>query len=209
MSDSKSGLLAKLASSINAQGEIAGIDSAAVQGIVDVSVNSLVNAAPDTLNTLNELAAALGDDANFATTVTNNLAQKADASTLSSVAISGSFNDLSDKPAASSSLNTVTLLQQGALEVTTGEARWYAPANISISKVVARIASEADSVVTIVVKKNSYTVSTLNIAGGNLESIDTSNVVMNEGDYLTVDITAVGSTVTGNNLNVQFVYSII
>jgi hypothetical protein len=37
---------------------------------------TLVDSAPTTLDTLNELAAALGDDANFATTVTNALAGK-------------------------------------------------------------------------------------------------------------------------------------
>ena len=38
--------------------------------------DTVINAAPGALNTLNELAAALGDDANFSTTVTNNLATK-------------------------------------------------------------------------------------------------------------------------------------
>jgi hypothetical protein len=37
----------------------------------------LINGAPGALDTLNELAAALGDDANFAATVTNSLAAKA------------------------------------------------------------------------------------------------------------------------------------
>ena len=37
---------------------------------------ALVDSAPTTLNTLNELAAALGDDANFSTTVTNSIATK-------------------------------------------------------------------------------------------------------------------------------------
>jgi len=36
----------------------------------------LVDSAPSTLNTLNELAAALGDDASFSTTVTNSIATK-------------------------------------------------------------------------------------------------------------------------------------
>ena len=40
-------------------------------------VNALIAGAPGALNTLDELAAALGDDANFATTVTNSLAAKA------------------------------------------------------------------------------------------------------------------------------------
>ena len=43
----------------------------------DRAVSNLVDSAPSSLDTLNELAAALGDDANFSTTVTNSLASKA------------------------------------------------------------------------------------------------------------------------------------
>ena len=42
--------------------------------------STIVNSAPAALDTLNELAAALGDDANFATTMTNALAGKASTS---------------------------------------------------------------------------------------------------------------------------------
>jgi hypothetical protein len=42
----------------------------------DTAVSNLVDSAPDALNTLNELAAALGDDANFSTTVNSNIASK-------------------------------------------------------------------------------------------------------------------------------------
>jgi len=45
----------------------------------DQEVAALVSAAPGTLDTLNELAAALGDDPNFATTVTDSIATKLDA----------------------------------------------------------------------------------------------------------------------------------
>jgi hypothetical protein len=45
------------------------------QNVTD-EVAALVDSAPSTLDTLNELAAALGDDPNFATTTTNNLAGK-------------------------------------------------------------------------------------------------------------------------------------
>jgi hypothetical protein len=48
----------------------------------DAILAALVNSSPDALNTLNELAAALGDDPNFATTVLNQIAAKADASAL-------------------------------------------------------------------------------------------------------------------------------
>jgi len=45
-------------------------------GYTDSAVANLVDSAPTTLDTLNELAAALGDDANFSTTVTNSIATK-------------------------------------------------------------------------------------------------------------------------------------
>jgi hypothetical protein len=49
----------------------------ATEEYVDTAVTNLVASAPEALDTLNELAAALGDDANFATTVTNSIATKA------------------------------------------------------------------------------------------------------------------------------------
>ena len=48
----------------------------ATTAFVQTELASLVDSAPSTLNTLNELAAALGDDANFSTTVTNSIAAK-------------------------------------------------------------------------------------------------------------------------------------
>ena len=45
---------------------------------INAAVAALVDTAPGTLDTLNELAAAIGDDANFATTVTTSIAAKAD-----------------------------------------------------------------------------------------------------------------------------------
>jgi hypothetical protein len=49
---------------------------AATKGYVDTEVSNLVASAPGTLDTLNELAAALGDDANFSTTITSSIATK-------------------------------------------------------------------------------------------------------------------------------------
>jgi len=48
----------------------------ATTAFVATEVASLVDSAPGALNTLNELAAALGDDANYATTTTNAIATK-------------------------------------------------------------------------------------------------------------------------------------
>ena len=66
---------------------------------VDTEVANLVNSAPATLDTLDELAAALGDDANFATTVTTSIALKAP---LASPALTG----VPTSPTAASGTNT-------------------------------------------------------------------------------------------------------
>lgn len=50
----------------------------ATEEYVNTSVASVVNSAPETLNTLNELAAALGNDENFATTVATQIGNKVD-----------------------------------------------------------------------------------------------------------------------------------
>ena len=47
----------------------------------DTKIANLVDSAPDTLNTLNELAAALGDDANFSTTVLEQIGNKVSKTT--------------------------------------------------------------------------------------------------------------------------------
>lgn len=49
----------------------------AVVGLIATQITALVDSSPGTLDTLNELAAALGDDPSFATTITNALALKA------------------------------------------------------------------------------------------------------------------------------------
>ena len=56
---------------------------------VRTEISNLVNSAPSTLDTLNELASALGNDANFSTTVTNSLAGKAN---LSGASFTGSIS---------------------------------------------------------------------------------------------------------------------
>ena len=50
--------------------------SPASTAFVQQEIAALVDSSPDSLNTLNELAAALGDDASFSTTVTNSIATK-------------------------------------------------------------------------------------------------------------------------------------
>lgn len=71
---------------------------AASTAFVRNEISNLVGSAPSTLDTLNELASALGNDANFSTTITNNLAGKANLSGASFTgtisAPSGNITDL-------------------------------------------------------------------------------------------------------------------
>ena len=48
----------------------------ATTAYADTAISNLVDSSPSALNTLNELAAALGDDANFSSTVNTNIAAK-------------------------------------------------------------------------------------------------------------------------------------
>ena len=81
-----------------------GITDAYTKTEVDTKVAGLVDSAPEALNTLNELAAALGDDPNFATTMSTAIGKKANSADLATVATSGSYNDLSNKPTIPTSL---------------------------------------------------------------------------------------------------------
>jgi hypothetical protein len=56
------------------------LDSKTTESYVDTQISNLVDSSPATLDTLNELAAALGDDPNFATTVSNQISTKANSS---------------------------------------------------------------------------------------------------------------------------------
>ena len=67
-----------LSNGVTATTQSAGDNSTkiATTAYTDTAISNLVDSSPSALNTLNELAAALGDDANFSTTVTNSIATK-------------------------------------------------------------------------------------------------------------------------------------
>jgi len=71
-----SGAIAMGTSKITGLGDPTLAQDAATKTYVDTQVASVIDTAPAALDTLNELAAALGDDANFSTTVTNSIATK-------------------------------------------------------------------------------------------------------------------------------------
>jgi len=78
----------------------------ATTAFVAAEIGALIDAAPGAMDTLNELAAALGDDPNFATTVTNALASK--------LAAASNLSDLPNKTTARSNLGLGSMATQNA-----------------------------------------------------------------------------------------------
>lgn len=81
----------------------------ATTAFVQAAVSALIDAAPGTLDTLNELAAALGDDPNFATTITTELAAK--------LVKANNLSDLTNAATARTNLGLGTIATQAASNV--------------------------------------------------------------------------------------------
>ena len=93
---------------------------------VDQKVAGIVDSAPEALNTLNELAAALGDDPNFATTISTEIGKKANASNVyTKDEVNESVNNLYDEVARA----------EGALEVAIGKKADKTYVDTEISKI--------------------------------------------------------------------------
>ena len=77
--------------------------SIATTSYVTTQINNLINGAPGVLDTLNELAAALGDDANFATTIATSVGTK--------LSIASNLSDVDDAPTALANIGGATAAQ--------------------------------------------------------------------------------------------------
>jgi hypothetical protein len=99
------------------QPTIPSIDGLATETYVDTAVSNLVDAAPGTLDTLNELAAALGDDADFATTTATSIGLKANTADLATVATTGAYSDLTGTPTVPSALTDLSITDGTAGQV--------------------------------------------------------------------------------------------
>ena len=69
-----------------------------VSTAISTAVNNVLDGAPALLDTLNEIAAAVGDDPNFVTTINTAISLKANTSDLSVVATSNNYEDLTNLP---------------------------------------------------------------------------------------------------------------
>ncbi len=103
--------------------------------------------------------------------------------------------------------SAVSLRQGGTLATVTGTERWYAPGDITITKIAARLGTVANANTGTSINKNGISVKTMAIPTGLYETIDTTNLfTMETSDYLTVDVTSVAPS-PGADLNIQIVYT--
>lgn len=95
--------------------------SSKIDSAIDAAVAALVDGAPGLLDTLNELAAALGDDENFATSVTTAIgnAQTAAQSYADSLAVN--YDAAGSADAAEAAANAYTDIQVGNLSAAVGD----------------------------------------------------------------------------------------
>jgi len=124
--------------------------SSSVTAYTDAKFASLVDGAPELLDTLNELAAAIGDDQNISSSLVTSLADKASNTDLSNVSasladtissipkgidyISGSDTTLlSEIEVLDYDNNVATVFQDGKLKFIFGEPALPASLNVSIS----------------------------------------------------------------------------
>jgi len=89
--------------------------SSKTQAEIDEAIAAILDTAPGTLDTLNELAAALGDDPNFATTVTTALGLKAPLA-------SPTFTGTPAAPTATPGTNTTQLATTAFVTAATPDA---------------------------------------------------------------------------------------
>ena len=118
----------------------------ATETYVQNKIAEVVNSAPGTLDTLNELAQALGNDPNFATTMATELGKKANTANLATVATSGSYNDLSDTPTIPSVGNGTLTIQKNGTSAGTFTANATTDKTINIT-VPTKVSELTDDVV--------------------------------------------------------------
>ena len=141
------------------------INGKSVTTIIDERVAAMVDSAPEALNTLNELAGALGDDPNFATTIAQQIGEKANQSDLATHTgnttvhitsaertawnaksnFSGSYNDLTNKPTIPTVNNATLTIQKNGTNVATFTANssTNATANITVPTKVSELTNDS------------------------------------------------------------------
>jgi hypothetical protein len=102
----------------------------------------------------------------------------------------------------------INLHQADTLVLLTGTARWYAPFDCQLESVTARLGTAANGPVEARINKNGASLFVSNITAGNTVANSTISSTLTAGDYLTVDVIKIGTSVApGRDLYVQIMYT--
>lgn len=168
----------------------------ATTGYVDTKVAGIVDSAPETLDTLNELSAALGNDPNFATTVATQIGSKADKSHAHNIAdvtnLQSTLDDKATQESFDSHTNNTTIhvtsadktklsgIEEGANKTTVDSALSSTSTNPVQNKVInSSLSGKVDKVNGKGLSTNDYTTDEKNKlagieAGANKTVVDTA-----------------------------------
>jgi hypothetical protein len=171
----------------------------ATTAFVSTAVSNLINGAPGALDTLDELAAALGDDSNFASTITTSLSQKqpldADLTAISGLSGTGFLKRTGPD---AWTLDTSTYLTQNQSISISGDATGSGTTSISItlanSGVTANTYGSAAAIPVITVDSKGRVT---NITTSSVEGLPSQSG--NSGKYLTTN----GTTASWGTLNLS------
>jgi hypothetical protein len=111
----------------------------------------------------------------------------------------------------SSAPGHVNLYQSGALVVTPGVTRWYAPYNLVVTSIIPRVVIAANDIIKLDIRKNDESFIELTIPSGEFNGPPyTTEFNLLLGDFLTVAVTQVGtSQAPGGELYVQFQFRFV
>ena len=108
---------------------------------------------------------------------------------------------------SSGGMMTETMEYWDTLSVFNGDRRWYANKNFTISKIDAfLVTAPTGSSANVRINKNGTQTSNLNILASNTNSSNNVNITMSYGDYITFDVTQIGSVTAGAKLTLIFTY---
>lgn len=111
----------------------------------------------------------------------------------------------------SSAPRFLSLIQEGNLRVLNGISRWYAPASITVTKIIARVdeAPTGNNLLLRINKVASGVTTSINMtisANTTKTENNSPSLSLAADNYLTVDVTQIGGTNPGKGLRVTFIY---
>lgn len=203
MAKSRSRLFADLAGGVASTGHIS-------KTKLDPNTVSETDATVNFTGTLQKSGVPVVADANLNSFVTAFNLPTSDGAVNQVLKTDGSGNlTFVDAAAGGGGESIVTLKQDGDVTVHTGTARWYAPRDITITDVIMRVDTApvgADLDITINRTGTQAGTTDMSITASNTKATHTTDFDLDADDYMTVDVTQIGSSTAGTDLKVTFRY---